>query len=358
MWLQTVNRTEWLNPDRGGRKMLRERMRSGLAFAVVLMMLATVLAFVPAQTNASSTIYIRPDGSVDPATAPIRNHKDNYRLTADIQDFIVVEKSGITLNGDGHTIQGPGSGNGIYLGSVSDVTVKGFNLLGFRDGVQLKYATDSTVKDITVSGVTACGVRLLNSDHNTIKGNTFTDNFHGVCVRRLSSYNMVKGNFASDGRWGIHLGMVEYNTIKGNVLVDNMYGIAVKGSSHNVIKGNTASGSWWGIWVQPYSNSNEIYENTVQENGIGVYLYHSSNDNRIYHNNLIDNNKQAEDYCNNMWDDGYPSGGNHWSDYAGDDLYSGPNQDEPGSDGIGDTPRGTGTVFGNDDRYPLMEPYE
>jgi hypothetical protein len=54
------------------------------------------------------------------------------------------------------------------------------------------------------------------------------------------------------------------------------------------------------------------------------------------------------------WDDGYPSGGNYWSDYTGVDLYSGVNQDEPGSDRIGDTPY----VFDyHQDNYPLMEPW-
>jgi hypothetical protein len=36
------------------------------------------------------------------------------------------------------------------------------------------------------------------------------------------------------------------------------------------------------------------------------------------------------------WDNGYPSGGNYWSDYTGTDNYSGPSQNIPGSDGIGD----------------------
>jgi len=40
----------------------------------------------------------------------------------------------------------------------------------------------------------------------------------------------------------------------------------------------------------------------------------------------------------NVWDDGYPSGGNYWSDYTDVDQYSGPNQDQPGSDGIWDHP--------------------
>jgi hypothetical protein len=52
------------------------------------------------------------------------------------------------------------------------------------------------------------------------------------------------------------------------------------------------------------------------------------------------------------WDDGYPSGGNYWSDYAGADAFSGPDQDVPGSDNIGDTPYQIST--GESDRYPHM----
>jgi hypothetical protein len=54
----------------------------------------------------------------------------------------------------------------------------------------------------------------------------------------------------------------------------------------------------------------------------------------------------------NAWDDGYPSGGNYWSDYTGVDLRKGPYQNETGSDGIGDTPYSIDSD--NADRYPLM----
>ena len=57
----------------------------------------------------------------------------------------------------------------------------------------------------------------------------------------------------------------------------------------------------------------------------------------------------------NVWDNGYPSGGNYWSDYAGEDLYSGPYQNETGSDGIGDMPYVIDES--NTDNYPLMNPY-
>jgi len=56
----------------------------------------------------------------------------------------------------------------------------------------------------------------------------------------------------------------------------------------------------------------------------------------------------------NVWDYGYPSGGNYWSDYTGVDVYNGPNQNVPGSDGIGDSNYTINAI--NNDCYPLMGP--
>jgi len=58
-----------------------------------------------------------------------------------------------------------------------------------------------------------------------------------------------------------------------------------------------------------------------------------------YHNNFKNNTTQA--YISggafNLFNEVYPQGGNFWSDYHAVDLYRGPNQDEPGPDGTGDT---------------------
>jgi hypothetical protein len=57
---------------------------------------------------------------------------------------------------------------------------------------------------------------------------------------------------------------------------------------------------------------------------------------------------------NGTWDDGYPSGGNYWSDYRHTDMLSGPGQNLSGSDGIGDV---SYIIDGdNIDAYPLMAP--
>ena len=105
------------------------------------------------------------------------------------------------------------------------------------------------------------------------------------------------------------------------------------------------------------SDNSRIINNTVKENKIGIFVEGSSNNNIIYHNNFIDNYQHAYDNGSNIWNDSYPSGGNYWDDYTGEDNFQGPNQNETGSDGIGDTPYNiSGKEPPNQDRYPLMEP--
>jgi hypothetical protein len=67
----------------------------------------------------------------------------------------------------------------------------------------------------------------------------------------------------------------------------------------------------------------------------------------------MNNTNQVSTNSVNTWDNGYPSGGNYWSDYNGTDLYSGPGQNITGSDSIGDTPYVINA--NNRDRYPKVQ---
>jgi len=109
---------------------------------------------------------------------------------------------------------------------------------------------------------------------------------------------------------------------------------------------------------------NLIFNNLLENSSISLPHVYPENapqvvNNRIYHNNFI--NIVASDGGTNYWDNGYPSGGNYWSDYTGADNYRGMNQDIPGSDGIGDTPHNIPFMLNpsgpNRDRYPLMAPW-
>jgi len=133
-------------------------------------------------------------------------------------------------------------------------------------------------------------------------------------------------------------------------------------SSNNTIIGNSITNSTHdGIYLLLMASNNRIIGNNVTMSGdSGIHLsggiYPSSN-NLIYHNNFINNTKQAtsEGGSINTWDDGYPSGGNYWSDYTDQDLYSGPLQNEAGSDEIWDHPYVIDE--NNRDHYPLTNPW-
>jgi parallel beta-helix repeat protein len=141
----------------------------------------------------------------------------------------------------------------------------------------------------------------------------------------------------------IHL--IHNVTVKNTVIMNFWYGINLFHSSNNSIIGNSITNNVGGIWLE-YSAYNSIIGNSItnhKECGIG---FDFSSNNVIYHNNFISNNVQVERYDSaNFWDDGYPSGGNYWSDYTGVDLNN---------DGIGDTPYMIDAS--NQDNYPLVAP--
>jgi parallel beta-helix repeat protein len=175
-------------------------------------------------------------------------------------------------------------------------------------------------------------VAIINSTSITVKNLTLANNYEGVLSCFTSNL-----------------------TIQNVSLFYNYYGIVFFKSSNNNITSCDMETGYYGILLQDSSN-NSITRSRIVNNHYGIRLARSS-DNQIYHNNFLNNIKQADTDAESTsaWDDGYPSGGNHWSDYTGADLNNGPYQNVTGSDGIGDTPYTINVV--NEDDFPLMEPW-
>jgi len=156
---------------------------------------------------------------------------------------------------------------------------------------------------------------------------------------------------------GIIINDCSGSNITNNEIRGFLNGITIWiGSDHNIRSNHIEMNLGSGVWLENSIN-NRIVRNTFYMNGVGIQTISSSN-NTIYHNNF-DKNGPPQAHITpgdvNTWDQGYPVGGNYWSDYHGVDLYSGPYQNETGKDGIGDTPY---TIDeNNQDNYPLLNPW-
>ncbi|MHA2033008.1 MAG: NosD domain-containing protein, partial [Candidatus Kariarchaeaceae archaeon] len=242
-----------------------------------------------------STYYIRDDatGGDGSSIGTWDWPSKTLTLTADVNDAIVIEDDGITLDGAGYTIQGLGSGNGVYLNSVTDVTITNCNIAGFTTSILLYQSNGNTLLGNTLSSDTWYNriIYLHYSDNNIVEDNTLTSSVKssvGIFVY-YSNTNTVQGNSMSTSLvygQGIYLTYSNSNTINDNSVSGYNAGISISYSLTNDITFNilTGTGSGWGI-VLGISENSIISNNDVSDYGRGLWVQASNsvtiNDNII-----------------------------------------------------------------------------
>jgi parallel beta-helix repeat protein len=271
---------------------------------------------------------------------------------------VVVNNNNLTIIGENkHSaiIDSRGIGNCIGGQHLEHLTISGFtvqNSGSSYSGIDLRYSCYCKVTGniLTNNGM---GIFIAGSQgDNVISDNWVAQNVEGVYLL-YEKFDSVENNTADDnGWWGIWLDSCTYCSVSENNVSGNVGGIYLSDTSDTVIINNKAFNNDIGI-LQFSGSKNTIKANTMSNNNPGLRLY--ANGNTVCHNSFVGNTVQAQCYGANVWDDGYPSGGNYWSDYSGTDLHQGPYQNETASDGIGDAPY---TIDANNlDNYPLMNPW-
>lgn len=336
-------------------------------------------------------LYIKADGTVEPQTATIQRIGETYTFTENIINHTLeVQRDGVVVDGAGFLLQGNGTGKGIVLTSMVNVTIRDLTLRNLRIGIYLNQSVGNTItrNDITS---TESGIFSESSSNNDIFENDITGNsVAGIVLIEYSNHNNIfKNRILESGVAGIMLEFAnnhtsDYNNIMQNDITDNKaFGIRISSSSNCQIEGNNIRNSEWGIQLSGSAcgnnkfvgnsitncssfgiqmsadiNDNSIVENTIANNKVGVDIF-ASNNNEFYRNNFVNNTVQVnngyvEDINSslgasiNIWDNG--TVGNYWSDYQ--TKY--PNATEIGSSGVGNTPY---IIDGNNiDHYPLMKP--
>jgi peptide/nickel transport system substrate-binding protein len=241
-----------------------------------------------------------------------------------------------------------GGGNATVVYTQSRVSFSGFSIMnGGYCGIWLTGdSSNSIISDNILSNNAHYGIYLQNQCDILLTGNVISYTQGSMDVNGIYLYYSDNNSLTNNIVSNTHANMItstsislynsDGNTIERcNVINNGEYGIMFSQSSNNVIRN-----------CNIFSNGN-----------VGIYI--NGNTNYIHHNNIAGNSwRNAYDQSSlNTWDDGYPSGGNFWGDYSGNDFYSGPLQNIPGFDGIGDTPYNIngGNTSSIKDHYPFIK---
>ncbi len=191
-----------------------------------------------------------------------------------------------------------------------------------------------------------------NAQNTTIDGGGTAD-----FVFQVLASNVVIENFTlrdtslSQSGPAIRLYNVTNVSVRNVVTQNTYYGLEFRSSNFSETVDCDISGSFFsGIYLYAVSCNNTFVGNTIKNNSYGIYMQFTEQFNKVYRNNFINNTRQIQTLgYPNYFDNGYPSGGNYWSDHVASDLNYTASQDVTGSDGILDEGYG-------EDRYPLVNP--
>jgi parallel beta-helix repeat protein len=305
-------------------------------------------------------------------------------VTTDL-DGLHVQRNDSVIIGNGFSILGNGTDvTGVYLVGVNNVTVTGLNITGFDIGVLLDRVTGCTImanhlvnntchivlqgaSGNTVSGNNAdlykpgslppCGVlAFAGATNNLVFDNAFYNGLIGIAFLYSANSNRAVKNGVFNCTSAVFVLQSSNESIVENNLVSSQFGVMFQDctGSGSLIEGNNVNSSQLcGVYLN-YTSNDIVRGNNVTNGAKGVYAEFSTNI-TVFHNNLINNIDQALNNASTVvWNEGYPYGGNYWSNFTDADLYGGPYQNETGSDGIWDHPY---VIDGNNtDNYPLTEP--
>ena len=336
------------------------KIRKGLVLGIILLFIGASITHSIGGIYIERSIFqnIKSNSKLARSRGYIQNLIDNasdgdtiYVPNGTYYENIIINKS-INLVGENKLntiIDGSKFGDVIYV-SADGVTISGFTIQNsgwykdYYDGIDVR----SNYNNITdnIFNCNTHGIKLDNSDGNTIYDNRFISHFYSEIWVHYSKNNTIVGNdlfsiqnndsvykramcisysnnntilgntiFSktkqsgycscididrnSDGNsilenkiilefsYGIRLWTVSNNLIIGNTIIsnNNSIGIDLRSSDGNILSRNFISHTWCSIDID-YSNNNTINDNNLISNYRGISSYRSNNVS-IVHNNII-----------------------------------------------------------------------
>jgi parallel beta-helix repeat protein len=196
-------------------------------------------------------------------------------LAQNLTESVEITTNNVTLNCNGHSITGTGTGYGIYLNSREDVIVQNCTVINFSVGIPLLFASDNTIITSTMSD-NHYSIVLAGSFSNTLTDNNALNNWVGIMLNPSSNANNLTNNDASNNLgFGILLQVNSDNILTNNTALNNNVGIHLYRSSGNTLKNNIMSANTYNFGVSGVNLSDYIQDIDISNkvNGKPVYYW-------------------------------------------------------------------------------------
>ena len=244
--------------------------RYGATALALLVAIAAIAVTVPASAQTSTATEIDSCTDIEASGA--------YVLTEDLADSdaetcIEVRADDVTLNGDGHTIDGMGveDSTGVLVDGFENVTVRDLTVTDWTVGITYRVDAAGTVTDLTA-----------------------TANGLGVSVDDSSEISLAESALDNNGA-GARFSVSDGNTITDTTANDNDdYGLYFVDSSENDLRGVTANNNDGDGITLEESSSNTLVDSTVNDNERGIHVVRGDSlDNEIEDVTAVDNEEWA-----------------------------------------------------------------
>ncbi|MBU4263961.1 MAG: right-handed parallel beta-helix repeat-containing protein [Proteobacteria bacterium] len=205
------------------------------------------------------------------------------------------------------------SGCTAKLNGDYDTVILTANIWG-HSGTCISFGTNDTIFDCnghTIDGDDSgidYGVSIVSRSGNTVRDCTISDFYNGIHLNNASSNTLHNNHSLSNTNHGIRLEESDYNTIGNyNLLTSNaVYGLSLLHSHNNDIFFNTVRLNLTGGIRLDESSRNDIGQNTVEENqntdSYGITLYGGASGTEF---NYVTGNQVVNNYYGILLDDAY-----------------------------------------------------
>ena len=213
-------------------------------------------------------------------------------------DGVIVGANSITLDLNGHTVDGTLSGfSPISVGISNDAghdrvrVVDGF-VQEFFSGVRVEGASDNAVRGLSVSD-TVGGIELVGSTGAEVVSNELARNLTHPILLFDTDRSLVADNLASNGveGEGIVLSDSRENRVSRNVVRDGITGVLLDVSSDNLVDRNRVRGAtgFGGVVLLDGNSHNDVVHNRISASIRGVDVEEANHENLVRANYAVDN---------------------------------------------------------------------